>query len=122
MPSSDQIKVRKSLEALARKARAKAIRSGLRQGCKLVAAKYSADAPRDTGKLAESPKVRSAPAEPGQIGIDVVVGDPHEKPVAYWVEFGTSKMPPNPVFRHAIHSETSGLIRTVEDAFRSVVE
>jgi len=100
----DVDEVNKVLKQLPVSIQKKALRKAMRPAMKPVAKAASEAAPKDTGALAQSIKVRAAKRSTKFIGIDVQIGEGDFKGDTWYgaaQEYGTSKMPPKGYLRKA---------------------
>ena len=96
--------LQKALRGLPPAIAKKAFRKAMRPAMKPVAKSASEAAPKDTGALAQSIKVRAAKRSTKFIGIDVQIGEGDFKGDTWYgaaQEYGTSKMPPKGFMRRA---------------------
>ena len=121
MSRANRAEIQRKLLALERQAKKQALREGLVAGVRQVAAEISRDAPRDTGHLAGTIRVRAGSATARVLTASVTVGDPQGEPVAFWQEFGTADMPAHPFIRPAVIDGTPRIIDRVEAAARDAL-
>jgi HK97 gp10 family phage protein len=96
---------RRQLEALDKKVRNRILSKTLRDGAKVVAAAVKRGAPKDTGLLIKSVKVRAGKRKKDNIRMRVVVTGGHGRNMVAPTEYGDKDQAPNPFMRTAF-SET----------------
>jgi HK97 gp10 family phage protein len=112
----------KQLNALDKKLRNKTIRTAMRDAMKILAADIKDRAPKDTGAMADSTKVRSGRKKKDTISIQVVVEGGHDgEPVPLHVEAGTVKMPARPFLRPAVAEHRDELRQMVLEKIRDAI-
>jgi HK97 gp10 family phage protein len=103
----------KELAALDKKLRNKIIRQAQREAAKVLAAEIRAEAPKDTGALKRSVKVRAGRRKKDTITTVVQVSGGHDDPFIGFVEFGSKENPANPFIRRSVLAKRAEVVDTV---------
>lgn len=123
------------LKALPRKVSGKITRQALRSGAKVVQKQAQADAPRKTGLLARSIKVRAAKRSRGRIGILVQTATGFFKGKSFYsgfIEFGRKtgsrksavrrEVPADPFMARALEKKKAEAVQVVAAEIRKGIE
>ena len=111
--------LQRALERLPLGIQRKAVRKGLRVGAKRIQSKAKQLAPKDTGTLRRSIKVRARKRSRREIGILVLALD---NIGAAKVELGTDRQAPTPYLRPAADSEQAKAIEAIANAIREQID
>lgn len=107
-------KLVKKLERMNKKDSKAAVRKGSREGSKIVQKQAKANAPKKTGQLRKSIKVRSLPRSTKWVGTTVKATDPKAGPL----EYGTKHIEPREFMQQAVDQQS----RKAGDRFAEVTK
>lgn len=111
------------LSALDKKLRNQILRKALRDAAKGVAREAKANAPEDTGAMADSTKVRSGRRKKDTISVQVIVEGGHgDEPVPLHIEAGTVRLAARPFLRPALEDRKDDIRQTVLHAIKDAVD
>jgi HK97 gp10 family phage protein len=112
----------RELQGLDKKLRNKIIRQAQREAAKPLAAEIREQAPKDSGALSRSVKVRSGGRKKDTISTAVVVSGGHDDPFVGFIEFGSARAPANPFIRRSVASKRDEVIDTIAQKINDAIK
>jgi len=91
-------------------------------GAEIVRHAAAANAPRDTGELAENMTTRVSTSLSDSREGSVDVGPDRDEWYGFFVEFGTAFMMPRPFLRPALENNENQIIRVMQDVLLTAIE
>lgn len=116
--------VEQALKDLEPKLAKKVLRKAVRQGAKILKEETEKEAPKKTGALAGSVKIKTR-FKKSVISAQTVIGEGAFKGETWYaaaIEFGTSKMAPNPFMQRAFDAKKDEVARVTEAAIKQGIE
>lgn len=111
--------LKRALADLPKKLQNKVIRQALRAGAKVFSQEVKAEAPKETGALKRSTKVKAGKRKKDYLSVNVIVTGGHPDSVPIFVEYGTVKMEADPFLARSFDKRESavetGLINDIAE-------